>query len=187
MSDYNDNVETFFYKGEITVELSKPKGMITLKGDLDRSPINSGVIKALGLPMPKVRTISRKDGVQISWMAPDELLILVDFKKVEEYMELLEKNLKGEHYLLANVSDARAIFNLKGKGVREVLSKGTPVNMEIMKIDDARRSRLGQLPVAFWMLKNTEIELICFRSVAEFMFNWLKVASAPNSLPRYIE
>ena len=98
MSDYNDNVETFFYKGEITVELSKPKGMITLKGDLDRSPINAGVIKALGLPMPKVRTISRKDGVQISWMAPDELLILVDFKKVEEYMELLEKNLKGEHY-----------------------------------------------------------------------------------------
>ena len=47
--------------------------MITLKGDLDRSPINAGVIKALGLPMQKVRMISRKDGVQISWMAPDEL------------------------------------------------------------------------------------------------------------------
>ena len=187
MSDYNNSIETFSYKGEITVELSKPKGMITLKGDLDKSFFREGVVKALGLPMPKVRMISREDGVQISWMAPDELLILVDFKKVEKYIALLEKNLNGEHYLLANVSDARAIFNLKGKGVREVLSKGTPVNMEIMKIDDARRSRLGQLPVAFWMLKNTEIELICFRSVAEFMFNWLKVASAPNSLPRFIE
>ena len=187
MSDYDNSIETFSYKGEITVELSKPKGMITLKGDLDKSSFREGVVKALGLPMPKVRMISREDSVQISWMAPDELLILVDFNKVEKYIALLEKNLNGEHYLLANVSDARAIFNLKGKGGREVLSKGTPVNMEIMKIDDARRSRLGQLPVAFWMLKNTEIELICFRSVAEFMFNWLKVASAPNSLPRYIE
>ena len=45
MSDYNNSIETFFYKGEITVELSKPKGMITLKGDLERSNINAGVIK----------------------------------------------------------------------------------------------------------------------------------------------
>ena len=38
MSDYDDTcIETFSYKGEITIELSKPKGMITLKGDLDKS------------------------------------------------------------------------------------------------------------------------------------------------------
>jgi len=187
MSDDSNSIDTFFYKGVITVELSKPKGMITLKGDLNSSSFKAAVIKALGVPIPKVRTVSTKDSVQILWMARDELLILVNFKEVEKYIDLLDTNLKGEHYLLANVSDARAIFNLKGKGVREVLSKGTPVNMETIKINDVRRSRLGQLPVAFWLIKNTEVELVCFRSVADFMFNWLRVASAPNSLPRFIE
>ena len=70
-------------------------------------------------------------------------------------MAKLEKALKGEHSLAVNVSDARSIFTLMGKGVREVIAKGSPADMSVegLPLGEMRRSRLGQIAVAFWLTK----------------------------------
>ena len=44
-----------------------------------------------------------------------------------------------------------------------------------------RRTRFGQISAAFWLLSETEARVICFRSVAEFMFNQLSAAARPGS------
>jgi sarcosine oxidase, subunit gamma len=187
MPDFKNNFDELNYKGAIKVNLSKAMGMISLKGDLADKSFIKIITENLNLPLPNTRNVSTSNNISIIWMAPDELLLLVDYDQVDQYVKSLEKNLDGLHYLLANVSDARVIFNLKGKGVCEVLAKGTPADMSVFEVNDVRRSRIGQLAVAFWMIKDDEIKLICFRSVSDYMFDWLKVASAPNSLPGYFE
>ena len=159
MSDFKNNFDELSYKGAIEVNLSKAMGMISLKGDLADKSFKKIITENLNLSLPNARNVSTSNNISIIWMAPDELLVLVDYDQIDQYVKSLEKNLDGQHYLLANVSDARVIFNLKGKGVCEVLAKGTPADMSVFEVNDVRRSRIGQLAAAFWMVKDDEIIL----------------------------
>ena len=44
-----------------------------------------------------------------------------------------------------------------------------------------RRSRMAQVPAAIWMTDEETFQIICFRSVAEYVFSLLKVAAQPDS------
>ena len=44
-----------------------------------------------------------------------------------------------------------------------------------------RRTRMAQVPAAFWMQDEGTFEVICFRSNAQYMFDLLKVAAQPGS------
>jgi sarcosine oxidase subunit gamma len=44
-----------------------------------------------------------------------------------------------------------------------------------------RRTRMGQVPAAFWLRDDGAFEVICFRSVARYMFDQLCVAAQPGS------
>ncbi|KKK73929.1 hypothetical protein LCGC14_2888910, partial [marine sediment metagenome] len=38
-----------------------------------------------------------------------------------------------------------------------------------------------QVPAAFWLLEDGAFQVVCFRSVAQYMFDQLKVAAQPGS------
>lgn len=44
-----------------------------------------------------------------------------------------------------------------------------------------RRTRLAQVPAALRMVDDETFEVICFRSVAQYVFDLLKVAGQPGS------
>lgn len=91
------------------------------------------------------------------------------------------------HHLSADVSDVRSLFRIEGRGAREVLAKGAPVDLAIDKFGpgDFRRTRLGQVAVAFWMTGDDAFSLVCFRSVEEFVGRWLQLAARPGSQVGY--
>ncbi len=90
--------------------------------------------------------------------------------------------------MAVNVSDARAVFLIEGQGAREVLAKGAPVDMSsgVFGKREIRRTRIGQLAAAFWTLDGETFEVVCFRSVGAFMFDWLSNAAQEGSLPEYL-
>lgn len=90
--------------------------------------------------------------------------------------------------MAVNVSDARATFTLEGQGAREVLAKGAPVDISpaVFGKGEIRRSRIGQIAAAFWTLDGETFEVVCFRSVGAFMFDWLSNAARDGSLPEYL-
>ena len=145
------------------------QGMITLCADF---------ASLKGIAVPETRKI--RDG--IAWMSPDELLIMVPKSDVPAKMAALEKSLSG-HYLLADVSDARAVFSLTGDMVREVLAKGAPVDMsqDVFKPGDIRRTRIGQVAAAFWMVDEQTINIVCFTSVSDYLEHWLRHAARPEA------
>ncbi|MGH1578967.1 sarcosine oxidase subunit gamma [Planktotalea sp.] len=158
------------------------QGMITLRGDFaDKKLIKA--IKGIAGAMPVVRAIAQKGDSSAAWMSPDELLIMVPYAKVSDAIEAVNKALKGTHFLAANVSDARAVFEVSGPKAREVMAKLAPVDFapDAFKKGMFRRSRMAQVPAAFWMNGEDSFTIVCFRSVAEYMFDLLSIAAQAGS------
>ncbi len=170
------------YQGYVTVEELGLRGMITLRGDLASAKLKSAVKVAAGVAVPKQRKVSLDGDVGVAWMSPDELLVMVPYEGVEGAIASIDKTLKGQHYLAVNVSDARAVFELRGDAAAEVIAKLCPVDMAPGQFGpgDFRRSRMAQVPAAFWMVDETTIRIVCFRSVADYVFKLLKDAAEPG-------
>lgn len=163
--------------GYVQVQEQGLQGMLTLRCDLSLVKVAKAVKAAVGVEMPKQRSISVKNGAGAAWMSPDELLLMMPHDQAEVVAAKLRKALGKTHSLIANVSDARVVFCLKGKGAREVVAKLAPVDMQALKSGEIRRSRLAQVPAAFWISGRDEISLVAFRSVAQYVFDLLTNAA----------
>lgn len=170
------------FNGCILVKDAGPRGMITIRGDLTSAALRSATHETTGVDFPDVGEAKGDGEHGLCWMSPDELLVLLPYDSVEAAAASISKGLSGEHSLVAPVSDARALFRLEGEGdaIRDVLAKLTPADLRnsAFPIGRIRRTRLSQVPAAIWFQQEDVCELICFRSVAEYVFNLLKNAAA---------
>lgn len=175
------------FKGSVTIKDTGLQGMITLRGDLTSEALAKAVKSATGVAMPQMGAINSGTKGAAAWMSPDELLLLVDHANADATVAKLDKALAKNHILAVNVSDARAMFSLEGAGIRDVLAKSSPANLsaDAFKTGEMRRTRLGQLPVAFWLSTEKAAYVVCFRSVGEHVFNGLKAAAQKGTAPRY--
>ncbi|MBB5515268.1 sarcosine oxidase subunit gamma [Rubricella aquisinus] len=164
----------------VTITRARVRGMITLRGDLDSSVLRKAV--EVIASMPAQRSIARKGDNAAAWMSPDELLLMVPHDAVSQTITDLSGALEGTHHLVADVSDARAIFSVNGPAWREVLAKGAPVDFHSFGTDEVRRTRIGQVAAAFWPTAQGA-EVICFASVADYMQAWLTTSATEGTLP----
>lgn len=167
-------------EGFCSVSELGPRGMIALRGDLSARKLQSAAMAAAGVKAFPDRLGAVIEGeAGLLWFSPDELLILCPKADAGGALQKLDKALKGTHHLAADVSDARAIFAVAGPGAREVLAKLTPadVSPEALPAGVVRRSRLAQVPAAFWMAGAERFELVAFRSVADYVFELLAQAA----------
>ncbi len=180
MSDHQNHRVVRSYSGYVEVSEKTASGMLSLRGDFKSRKFKTSCMKVVGAKFPKDREVILATN-DVAWMSPDELLILCDYADVSTLSQKLQLELKDEHHMLVNVSDARALFEVSGSGIREVIAKLAPVNISTLKIGEIRRTRFSQIAAAFWLTSETSLSVICFRSVADYMFNLLKTSSMPNS------
>jgi len=175
------------FEGAVKIARVTDLGMITIRADLANAKLGAVLMAETDCKVPAPREVSHGSG-NVAWMSPDELLVTVPFDQALRIADAIEAGLVGEHALVVNVSDARAVFRLSGKGAREVLAKGAPVDLSeaAFGAGQIRRTRLGQVACAFWMSGEEQFDLICFRSVSAFVFDWLCVAAADGSLPEFL-
>jgi len=159
------------------------QGMITLRGDFKAAKFKKGIKDVAGVAVPGQREVATKGDTTLAWMSSDELLLLVPYANVNATVDALEKALKGTHFLAVNVSDARGLFRVSGAGARDAIAKLSPVDMstDAFGPGQLRRTRMAQVPAAIWMPDDTSVQIICFRSVAQYVFDLLKGATAPGS------
>ncbi|MFT4716734.1 MAG: sarcosine oxidase subunit gamma [Paracoccaceae bacterium] len=176
------------FEGEVRVTDAGLRGMITLRGDLSDVKLAAAVKSAVGLAMPLARGIKEGSKGAVAWMSPDELLLLVDHDMADAVVAKLDKTLKENHFLALNVSDARSMIDVHGAGCREVIAKGAPADLSVdaLPIGEIRRTRLGQLAVAFWLSDAETMHVVCFRSVGAHVYAWLCNASQKGTLPGFL-
>lgn len=182
MSDAVSPLNGAVFDGFVTVAALDSPGMITLRGDLESEVVTTAARRAAGVEMPAPGRCGFDGESGLAWMAPDELLIFMPRAEVSNRLERLHADLEGTHFLAVDVSDARAMFRLDGAGAREVIAKLCPVDMspEAFAPGMFRRTRMAQIAAALWMPQAGAMNIICFRSVAEYAFNLLRDAAAPG-------
>lgn len=171
------------FNGIAEVREAGLRGMITLRGDLSHAKLKKAVKAATGCDMPGIRELTRADDQAIGWMSPDELMVFTSYETAGTVAETMARSLAGEHVLVENVSNARAVFEVEGAYAREVLGKLCPVDLspQAFSVGMIRRTRLAQVPAAFWMESDSCFRVICFRSVAQYVFDVLCLAAQEGS------
>lgn len=173
------------FRGLVVLEPAAPQGMIMLRGDLVAPAITEAVRAVTGQAVPGPRRIAvRADAAGLqgaAWMSPDEALLFVPSAGVREAVARLQAALAQEFALVADISDARAMFRLQGRGWREVLARLCPVDFAPAAFGpgDFRRTRAAQVAAAVWAEADDAARLICFRSVAGYMADLLRNAADP--------
>ncbi len=169
------------HKGFATVAEAGLRGMITVRGDLGSAAMKKAVKAAAGTPVPGPRRIEIAGDRAAAWMSPDELLVLVPYAAAQDTVAALEQALAGSHHLVADVSDARAVFTIAGARAGEVLMKLCPADIAALEPGEIRRTRAAQVAAAFWQSGPEEYTLVSFRSVAGYVMGLLEAASRAGS------
>lgn len=169
------------YSGFATITEAGLQGMITLRGDLSSAKVKKAVKAASGVVIPAQRRIVLNGDRAVGWMSPDELLIVVPYAEAAATVAALDAALAGAHALVADVSDARAMFRVKGPKAAEVLMKLCPVDFATLADGELRRSRAAQVAAALWMSAKDEYTIVSFRSVAAYLMGILEVSGRPGS------
>ncbi|MBC7143132.1 MAG: sarcosine oxidase subunit gamma [Rhodobacteraceae bacterium] len=169
------------HKGFVEVAEAGLVGMITLRGDLSSAKMKAAVKAATGTAIPAPRRIVTEGDRAAAWMSPDELLILVPYAEAPATVAALDAALAGEHHLAADVSDARAVFRVRGAKADEALMKLCPVDFATLEAGEIRRTRAAQVAAAFWRSAGDEFTLVSFRSVAGYVMGLLEVSSRTGS------
>ena len=165
--------------GEVTVRELGLRGMVTLRGDLSSRKLQNVCKKLTGVAFPKQGGVASDGDNGLAWMSPDEVLVMVPHARATAAVVEIEKALKGDHFMVVNVSDARAVFSVQGAFSREVIAKLAPADLHPDRFKEGmmRRTRLGQVAAAFWMVDDETFHVICFRSVAEYTFKLLAASA----------
>lgn len=160
-----------------------PVGQVTLRADLAAAAVRSAVKAAIGVEPPAPLRCAFDDGRGAVWMSPDELLLFTAYAQAGELAEGLDAALSGTHHMAVNVSDARAVLTLSGARVPEVLAKSAPLDLApaAFPVGMARRTHIGGIAVAFWRKGEADWEIVCLRSFARHLFDWLVQASRQGS------
>lgn len=152
--------------------------MIAIRADLSRA--GDALAEAAGLAVPGQTRIVTGDSRALGWMSPDELLLVLPVGERGNALAALTDALAGEHALVADVSDARAVFDVTGPGAGDVIVKLMPVDLDDLPPDGLRRSRAAQTAAAVWRIPGG-FRLIGFRSTADYLRLILENAAIPGS------
>ncbi len=153
------------------ISQSVPLGMITLRAKPECAGLEAAILAATGCKRPDQRQINHAGDQAAGWMSPDEYLLIVS--DVKAALAAIDKALAGQHYLAVDVSDARAVFDIAGKGA-QVLAKLSPIDFAKLGPNELRRTRAAQVAVAVWATGTDSYRLICFRSVAAYVMGLLR-------------
>jgi sarcosine oxidase subunit gamma len=160
----------------ITIREIPDRGMIDLRGLTSDPAFMSAAHDALGFALPTTpRTSASWGDVRVLWLSVDQWLILSTRSKAHEILANLRNTLKGIHSLAVDVSDMRAVIRLEGEGCREILMKGTSLDLLSGEYQPGtcRRMRFAEIAALLHVVEDNVFDVYVFRSYAHYTWDFL--------------
>ena len=164
------------------------RGMIDLRGMAGDSALMAAVAELLGVALPTTpRTAVSWGEVKVFWLSTDQWLVLCPLIKLAETLAALEAALTGLHCLVAGVSDMRSVIRVEGDAARQVLLKGT--SLDLLSPDYSPGTVRRMLFAGTGALINIVsagpdvIEIYVFRSYAVYAWDWLIANAGKAAVP----
>lgn len=152
------------------------RGMIDLRGLTSDAAFMSAAHDALGFALPtEPRSSASWGDVRVLWLSVDQWLILSTRSKAHEILATLRGTLQGIHSLAVDVSDMRAVIRLEGEGCREVLMKGTSLDLLAAEVKPGfcRRMRYAEIAALLHVVEDNVFDIYVFRSYAHYTWQFL--------------
>ena len=126
-------------------------------------------IDGLKLKNEPLSVVSNND-TRILWNGPKNWL-LVSTKK--DLLKNIKENFKESDFAVTDLSHSRAIIEIEGKEIKEVLKKGCPFNFNIMLKNNSINSSFNGLAFTVDMIDDNpnKIRLFALRSFGESLYH----------------
>ncbi len=152
------------------------RGMIDLRGLASDADFMSAVRGVLGVALPtEPRTSASWGDVKVLWLSVDQWLILSTRSKAQDLLLGLRSALSGIHSLAVDVSDMRAVIRMEGEGCREILLKGTSLDLldPEYRPGCCRRTRFAEIAALLNVVEENVFDIYVFRSYARYAWDFL--------------
>ena len=158
------------------------RGQIALRGDAASETFVDAVQEIFGVDVPvKPNTASMPGSSRcLMWLGPDEWLAIVPEGSEEETVAAFRQRMEGEHFAVTDVSGSRTVITLAGEHAREVLMKGTSLDLH-PKVFGPGQCAQASMARCHMLLHQTSDEpaydIYVHRSFADYLWRWLEDAA----------
>ena len=131
----------------------------------------------------KALNVSSNNETRILWTAPKSWILtstktnhepnfLVD-KTKKSLLQSINKTFNNSDYAITDLSHSRAIIELEGKQVKEVLKKGSPFNFNELKKNNSLNTVFNGMAITVDMINDhpDKIRILTLRSFGESLYH----------------
>ena len=124
----------------------------------------------------KPLSVTNNKDTRILWNGPKNW-ILVSTKK--DLLKDIFQNLKETDFAVTDLSHSRAIIEIEGQNVKEVLKKGCPFNFNILEKNNSVNSTYNGITFTVDMLNDNpdKVRILALRSFGESLYHSITDAS----------
>lgn len=155
-------------------------GHVNLRGDPDDSAFTTGVAEALGQSLPTEPNTATLGTQDVFWLGPDEWLIVTAQPQMAELLEQLRRATQGLHACVNDVSGGQVVVRLSGPAARDVLAKGSTLDLHPGTFDAGRCAQTGlaKAPALIGCVDSAPaFDIVVRRSFAEYLCRWIDCAA----------
>jgi sarcosine oxidase subunit gamma len=161
-------------------------GHINIRGNPDNEALLEAVKAVLGTALPlEPNTVAEAGDVTIYWLGPDEWLAVMPGEREHEIAEALRKALDQFFAAVTVVSGGQTVIVLEGPGVRQVLARGSTLDLHprVFAPGQCAQSIFGKAPFLIRQVTGApRFELIVRRSFSDYVWLYLNDAARDDGL-----
>ena len=140
------------------------------------SKTNIKEYKIFDLNFPDDLKVSGNNDTRILWIGPNNWFI---FSSSEKLSEEISKNLSNNEFAITDLSHSKAIIELTGKNLKEVLKKGCPINFNELNKNQSINSIYNGIAITLDFVNDqpATVRVMSLRSFGESLYHSVTDAS----------
>lgn len=154
-------------------------GLANLRGDASDALFLERARQAVGTTLPLApNTVTEGGGHRVLWLGPNEWLIANE--EGVSAAPALAQAVAGFHAVATDLSDARVALTLAGPKARDVIAKGSPLDLHPRVFGPMRCAQTRLAKIAIVIDQRDEApryDLYALRSQARYLWRWLEDAA----------
>ena len=159
---------------------------IDLRGNPDDDSFMAAVASVIGIQLPvTANRAATGQGLAALWLGPDEWLIIGPPGREKNLAAALRQVLTGRHAAVVDLSEARTVITIAGARAREMLQKGTPLDLHPRAFDAGHCAQTGlsRANIILHQIDATpRYDVYVQNSFADYLWNWMERAAEEYGL-----
>ncbi len=125
-----------------------------------------------GLRLPDPLKVKYNSSTRILWMGPDNWLVISDKKNI---FDTFKNEFTDKHFAITDLSHSRTIIELEGNLAREVIKKGSPLNINELGEGNCSNSVFHAITITLDFISDNPqvIRVLALRSFGESLHHSL--------------